>query len=127
MLVRQYGSGDVRSRWRWRRRATRTEVRSSSASGIAHPFVVKATEKFKETVEKRSNGQLKSRSTRAASWRGAGDAGDVALGTLEMSVSGITVIYEPLYALLEAPSCTGPRPHQEGHASPSWRNSERVS
>lgn len=35
----------------------------------------------------------------------------VALGTLEMSVSGITVVYEPLFALLEAPFLYRDRDH----------------
>ncbi|MFB3817265.1 MAG: TRAP transporter substrate-binding protein [Candidatus Methylomirabilales bacterium] len=76
-----------------------------------HSFV-KASEKFKEMVEKRSHGQLKVEIYPSSQLGGEREMQEmVALGTLEMSVSGITVIYEPLYALLEAPFLYRDRDH----------------
>ena len=73
---------------------------------------MKATEKFKELIEKRSNGQLKVEIYPSSQLGGEREMQEmVALGTLEMSVSGITVIYEPLYALLEAPFLYRDRDH----------------
>ncbi len=83
--------------------------------GIGHPpthSFVKATEKFKELIEKRTNGQLKVEIFPSSQLGGEREMQEmVALGTLEMSVSGITVIYEPLYALLEAPFLYRDRDH----------------
>jgi TRAP-type transport system periplasmic protein len=83
--------------------------------GIGHPpgqsFVV-ASEKFKEAVEKRSNGRLKIEIYPSSQLGGEREMQEmVALGTLEMSVSGITVVYEPLFALLEAPFLYRDREH----------------
>ena len=83
--------------------------------GIGHPpgqsFVV-ASEKFKEMVEKRSNGRLKVEIFHSSQLGGEREMQEmVALGTLEMSVSGIVVVYEPLYALLEAPYLCRDREH----------------
>jgi len=83
--------------------------------GIGHPpgqsFVV-ATEKFKEMVDKRSNGRLKVDIFHSSQLGGEREMQEmVALGTLEMSVSGITVVYEPLFALLEAPFLYRDRDH----------------
>lgn len=83
--------------------------------GIGHPpgqsFVV-ASEKFKEMVEKRSNGRLKADIFHSSQLGGEREMQEmVALGTLEMSVSGVTVIYEPLYAMLEAPFLYRDRDH----------------
>jgi len=83
--------------------------------GIGHPpgqsFVV-ATEKFKEMVDKRSNGRLKVDIFHSSQLGGEREMQEmVALGTLEMSVSGVTVIYEPLYAMLEAPFLYRDRDH----------------
>ncbi len=75
--------------------------------GIGHPpgqsFVV-ASEKFKEMVEQRTNGRLKVQIYPSSQLGGEREMQEmVALGTLEMSVSGVAVVYEPLFALLEAP------------------------
>jgi TRAP-type transport system periplasmic protein len=83
--------------------------------GIGHPpgqsFVV-ASEKFKEMVEKRSNGRLKVEIFHSSQLGGEREMQEmVALGTLEMSVSGIVVVYEPLFALLEAPFLYRDREH----------------
>ena len=83
--------------------------------GIGHPpgqsFVV-ASEKFKEMVEKRSNGRLKVDIFPSSQLGGEREMQEmVALGTLEMSVSGIVVVYEPLFALLEAPYLYRDREH----------------
>jgi len=83
--------------------------------GIGHPpgqsFVV-ATEKFKEMVDKRSNGRLKVDIFHSSQLGGEREMQEmVALGTLEMSVSGIAVVYEPLFALLEAPFLYRDRDH----------------
>jgi TRAP-type transport system periplasmic protein len=83
--------------------------------GIGHPpgqsFVV-ASEKFKELVEKRSNGRLKVEIFHSSQLGGEREMQEmVALGTLEMSVSGIVVVYEPLFALLEAPFLYRDRDH----------------
>ena len=83
--------------------------------GIGHPpgqsFVV-ASEKFKDMVEKRSNGRLKVDIFHSSQLGGEREMQEmVALGTLEMSVSGIVVVYEPLFALLEAPFLYRDREH----------------
>src|SRR5574337_244076 len=83
--------------------------------GIGHPpgqsFVV-ASEKFKEMVEKRSNGRFKVEIFHSSQLGGEREMQEmVALGTLEMSVSGIVVVYEPLFALLEAPFLYRDREH----------------
>lgn len=83
--------------------------------GIGHPpgqsFVV-ATERFKEAVEKRSGNRLKVDIFHSSQLGGEREMQEmVALGTLEMSVSGVTVIYEPLYAMLEAPFLYRDREH----------------
>lgn len=83
--------------------------------GIGHPpgqsFVV-ASEKFKEMVEKRSSNRLKVEIYPSSQLGGEREMQEmVALGTLEMSVSGITVVYEPLFALLEAPFLYRDRDH----------------
>jgi len=83
--------------------------------GIGHPpgqsFVV-ASEKFKEMVEKRSSNRLKVEIFHSSQLGGEREMQEmVALGTLEMSVSGITVVYEPLFALLEAPFLYRDRDH----------------
>ena len=83
--------------------------------GIGHPpghsFVV-ASEKFKEMVEKRSNGRIKVEIFHSSQLGGEREMQEmVALGTLEMSVSGIVVVYEPLFALLEAPFLYRDRDH----------------
>ncbi len=76
-----------------------------------HSFV-KASEKFKEMAEARSKGRLKVEIFPSSQLGGEREMQEmVALGTLEMSVSGITVIYEPLYALLEAPFLYRDRDH----------------
>lgn len=91
--------------------------------GIGHPpgqsFVV-ASEKFKEMVEKRSNGRLKVEIYHSSQLGGEREMQEmVSLGTLEMSVSGIVVVYEPLFALLEAPFLYRDREHiKKMHASP---------
>lgn len=83
--------------------------------GIGHPpgqsFVV-ASERFKELVEKRTNGRLKVEIFHSSQLGGEREMQEmVALGTLEMSVSGIVVVYEPLFALLEAPFLYRDRDH----------------
>ncbi|HSB78162.1 MAG TPA: TRAP transporter substrate-binding protein [Candidatus Methylomirabilis sp.] len=83
--------------------------------GIGHPpgqsFVV-ASEKFKEMLEKRSNGRIKVEIFHSSQLGGEREMQEmVALGTLEMSVSGIVVVYEPLFALLEAPFLYRDREH----------------
>ncbi|HTX54324.1 MAG TPA: TRAP transporter substrate-binding protein [Candidatus Baltobacteraceae bacterium] len=91
--------------------------------GIGHPpgqsFVV-ASEKFKDTVEKRSNGKLKVDLFPSSQLGGEREMQEmVALGTLEMTVSGVAVIYEPLFALLEAPYLYRDRAHiKKVQASP---------
>jgi tripartite ATP-independent transporter DctP family solute receptor len=76
-----------------------------------HSFV-KASEKFKELLEGRTGGQIKVEIYPSSQLGGEREMQEmVALGTLEMSVSGITVIYEPLYALLEAPFLYRDREH----------------
>jgi tripartite ATP-independent transporter DctP family solute receptor len=77
----------------------------------SHSFV-KGTERFKEAVERRTGGQLKVEIYPSSQLGGEREMQEmVSLGTLEMSVSGITVIYEPLYALLEAPFLYRDRDH----------------
>jgi len=83
--------------------------------GIGHPpthsFVV-ATQKFKEMVEQRSNGRLKVEIFPSSQLGGEREMQEmVSLGTLEMTVTGVAVIYEPLYALLEAPFLYRDRDH----------------
>jgi tripartite ATP-independent transporter DctP family solute receptor len=83
--------------------------------GIGQPpaqsFVV-ASERFKEAVEKKSGGRMKVDIFHSSQLGGEREMQEmVALGTLEMSVSGITVIYEPLYAMLEAPFLYRDREH----------------
>ena len=83
--------------------------------GVGHPpgqsFVV-ASEKFKEMAEKRSNGRLKVEIFHSSQLGGEREMQEmVALGTLEMSVSGIVVVYEPLFTLLEAPFLYRDRDH----------------
>jgi len=83
--------------------------------GIGHPpgqsFVV-ASERFKEMVEKRSNNRVKVDIFHSSQLGGEREMQEmVALGTLEMSVSGIVVVYEPLFALLEAPFLYRDRDH----------------
>ena len=76
-----------------------------------HSFV-KASEKFKEMAEARSKGRLKVEIFPSSQLGGEREMQEmVALGMPEMSVSGITVIYEPLYALLEAPFLYRDRDH----------------
>jgi tripartite ATP-independent transporter DctP family solute receptor len=83
--------------------------------GVGHPpgqSFVMASEKFKEMVEKRSNGRLKVEIFHSSQLGGEREMQEmVALGTLEMSVSGIVVIYEPLFTLLEAPFLYRDRDH----------------
>jgi tripartite ATP-independent transporter DctP family solute receptor len=83
--------------------------------GIGHPpghsFVV-ASEKFKELVDKRSNGRIKVEIYPSSQLGGEREMQEmVSLGTLEMSVTGIAVVYEPLFALLEAPFLYRDRDH----------------
>ncbi len=83
--------------------------------GIGHPpghsFVL-ASEKFKELAEKRSNGRLKVEIFPSSQLGGEREMQEmVSLGTLEMSVTGVIVIYEPLFALLEAPFLYRDRDH----------------
>ena len=91
--------------------------------GIGHPpgqsFVV-ASERFKDMVEKRTNGRLKVQIFHSSQLGGEREMQEmVALGTLEMSVSGIVVVYEPLFALLEAPFLYRDREHiKKVYASP---------
>jgi tripartite ATP-independent transporter DctP family solute receptor len=83
--------------------------------GVVHPpehsFVL-ASEKFKEMIEKRSNGRLKAEVFPSGQLGGEREMQEmVALGTLEMSVTGVIVTYEPLFALLEAPYLYRDRDH----------------
>ncbi len=76
-----------------------------------HSFV-KASEKLKEAVEKRSGGQIKVDLFPSSQLGGEREMQEmVSLGTLEMTVTGVAVIYEPLYALLEAPFLYRDRDH----------------
>jgi tripartite ATP-independent transporter DctP family solute receptor len=76
-----------------------------------HSFV-KASERLKESVEKRSGGQLKVDIFPSSQLGGEREMQEmVSLGTLEMTVTGVAVIYEPLYALLEAPFLYRDRDH----------------
>ena len=83
--------------------------------GIGHPpdhsFVI-ASQKFKDLIEKRSNGRLKAEIFPSSQLGGEREMQEmVALGTLEMSVTGVIVTYEPLFALLEAPFLYRDRAH----------------
>jgi tripartite ATP-independent transporter DctP family solute receptor len=83
--------------------------------GIVHPpehsFVV-ASQKFKELIERRSDGRLKAEVYPSGQLGGEREMQEmVALGTLEMSVTGVIVTYEPLFALLEAPFLYRDREH----------------
>lgn len=83
--------------------------------GIGHPpdhsFVI-ASQKFKDLIEKRSNGRLKAEIFPSSQLGGEREMQEmVALGTLEMTVTGVIVTYEPLYALLEAPFLYRDREH----------------
>jgi tripartite ATP-independent transporter DctP family solute receptor len=83
--------------------------------GIAHPpdhsFVI-ASQNFKNLTEKRSNGRLKVEIFPSSQLGGEREMQEmVALGTLEMTVTGVIVTYEPLYALLEAPYLYRDRDH----------------
>src|SRR5574337_1214982 len=83
--------------------------------GIGHPpdhsFVI-ASQKFKDLIEKRSNGRLKAEIYPSSQLGGEREMQEmVALGTLEMTVTGVIVTYEPLYALLEAPFLYRDREH----------------
>ena len=76
-----------------------------------HSFVV-ASEKFREAVEKRSDGRLKVSIFPSSQLGGEREMQEmVSLGTLEMTVPGVAVVYEPLYALLEAPFLYRDRDH----------------
>jgi len=76
-----------------------------------HSYVI-ASEKFKEWVEKRSNGRIKVEVYPSSQLGGEREMQEmVALGTLEMVVTGVIVIYEPLFALLEAPFLYRDREH----------------
>ncbi|MGQ9780224.1 MAG: TRAP transporter substrate-binding protein [Bacillota bacterium] len=83
-----------------------------------HSFV-KACEKFKELVETRSNGRLKVEIYPSSQLGGEREMQEmVSLGTLEMTVTGVLVIYEPLFALLELPYLYRDRAHiQKMHES----------
>ncbi|HXZ43993.1 MAG TPA: TRAP transporter substrate-binding protein [archaeon] len=83
--------------------------------GIGHPpdhsFVI-ASQNFKDLIEKRSNGRLKAEIFPSSQLGGEREMQEmVALGTLEMTVTGVIVTYEPLYALLEAPFLYRDREH----------------
>jgi tripartite ATP-independent transporter DctP family solute receptor len=83
--------------------------------GVGHPpthsYVI-ASEKFKEMVEKRSNGRFKVEIYHSSQLGGEREMQEmVALGSLEMSITGVAVIYEPLFALLEAPFLYRDRDH----------------
>jgi tripartite ATP-independent transporter DctP family solute receptor len=84
-----------------------------------HSFVL-ASEKFKEWVEKRSNGRIKVEIYPSSQLGGEREMQEmVALGTLEMVVTGVIVVYEPLFALLEAPFLYRDREHiKKMHQSP---------
>jgi tripartite ATP-independent transporter DctP family solute receptor len=76
-----------------------------------HSYVI-ASEKIKEWVQKRSNGRLKVEIFPSSQLGGEREMQEmVSLGTLEMTVTGVAVIYEPLYALLEAPFLYRDRDH----------------
>lgn len=76
-----------------------------------HSYVI-ASEKFKELVQKRSSGRLKVDIFPSSQLGGEREMQEmVSLGTLEMTVTGVAVIYEPLYALLEAPFLYRDRDH----------------
>lgn len=76
-----------------------------------HSYVI-ASEKIKGWVEKRSNGRLKVEVYPSSQLGGEREMQEmVSLGTLEMTVTGVAVIYEPLYALLEAPFLYRDRDH----------------
>jgi tripartite ATP-independent transporter DctP family solute receptor len=76
-----------------------------------HSYVI-ASEKFKELVEKRSGGRIKVEVYPSSQLGGEREMQEmVSLGTLEMTVTGVAVIYEPLYALLEAPFLYRDRDH----------------
>jgi len=76
-----------------------------------HSYVI-ASEKFKELVQRRSGGRLKVDIFPSSQLGGEREMQEmVSLGTLEMTVTGVAVIYEPLYALLEAPFLYRDRDH----------------
>ena len=83
--------------------------------GLGHPpdhsFAI-ASQKFKTLIENRSNGRLKAEIFPSSQLGGEREMQEmVALGTLEMTVTGVIVTYEPLYALLEAPFLYRDREH----------------
>jgi tripartite ATP-independent transporter DctP family solute receptor len=83
--------------------------------GVVHPpdhsFVI-ASQKFKDLVETRSNGRLRADIFPSGQLGGEREMQEmVALGTLQMSVTGVIVTYEPLFALLEAPYLYRDREH----------------
>ncbi len=83
--------------------------------GIGHPpdhsFVI-ASQRFKDLIETRSNGRLKAEIFPSSQLGGEREMQEmVSLGSLEMSVTGIAVVYEPLFALLEAPFLYRDREH----------------
>jgi len=83
--------------------------------GLGHPpdhsFAI-ASQRFKDLIESRSNGRLKAEIFPSSQLGGEREMQEmVALGTLEMTVTGVIVTYEPLYALLEAPFLYRDREH----------------
>lgn len=83
--------------------------------GIAHApghSFCKAMEVFAELVADRSGGELKVEIYPSSQLGGEREMQEmVSLGTLEMTVTGVIVVYEPLFALLEAPYLYRDRDH----------------
>lgn len=76
-----------------------------------HSFVV-AFEKFKGMVENRSNGRIKAEIYPSGQLGGEREMQEmISLGTLEMTLTGVIVVYEPLFALFEAPFLYRDREH----------------
>lgn len=69
-------------------------------------------EHFKENVEARSNGQIQVDILHSGQLGGEREMQEmVALGTLEMALTGVIVVYEPLFAIFELPFLYTDRDH----------------
>jgi tripartite ATP-independent transporter DctP family solute receptor len=77
----------------------------------AHSYY-QAFERFKENVETRSDGQVSVQILHSGQLGGEREMQEmVSLGTLEMSLTGVIVVYEPLFAIFELPFLYADRDH----------------
>jgi TRAP-type transport system periplasmic protein len=83
--------------------------------GLVHPMshsYYQAFTQFKEQVEQRSEGRVRIKIFHSGQLGGEREMQEmVALGTLEMALTGILVIYDPLFAVFELPYLYDDRDH----------------